>query len=275
MKIAYCGYDFFSACLSELLANEIDVYRVFTVPCDNRIDFNEYIHEICHQYKLPVTEQHINEKMLQQLEKEGCELIITAAYQHKIPDLSATGIKGINIHPTLLPQGRGVMPLPWVILKQLQQSGITIHKLSDEFDAGDILLQKSFAISDSENMQTLSARCQMLAKDMMLDVIKRFDHYWDNAAPQSGPVSFWGRPTQEQRTLDWHNSVAEIDRMSRAYAKTGCYARFDDNDWVVYGLKAWEQAHDFKVGEVVHKTNTEMIVAAADGLVSLLYFELV
>jgi hypothetical protein len=32
MKIAYCGYDFFYACLNELLAGQHDVYRVFTFP---------------------------------------------------------------------------------------------------------------------------------------------------------------------------------------------------------------------------------------------------
>ena len=273
MKIAYCGYDFFSAALGALLDDGQNVYRVFTVPCDNRVDHNQYIYDLCREYKLPVSEERIDENLVQQLQEEGCELLITAAYYYKIPDLSATSIKGFNIHPTLLPEGRGVMPLPWIILNKLTQSGITIHKLTQDFDAGDILRQQSFPVTDHDNLESLSAKSQLMAKEVLLDVMSDFDRYWRDARPQGGGASFWPRPGKEQRTLDWHKPVAELDRICRAFGKTGCFAHFDNQQWIVSGLTAWQQVHEYEIGEVVHKTNTEMIVAAADGLVSLLYFE--
>jgi len=70
---------------------------------------------------------------------------------------------------------------------------------------------------------------------------------------------------------DWNKSVDELDLICRAFGKSGCYACFDEKDWVVNGLNAWTQPHRDETGAVVHKTNTE-IIAAADGLVSLLYF---
>ncbi len=273
MKIAYCGYDFFSAALGALLEAGQDVYRVFTVPCDNLVDHNRYIYDLCREYQLPVSEDRIDENLIQQLEEEGCELLITAAYHYKIPDLSTTSIKGLNIHPTLLPEGRGVMPLPWTILNKLKQSGITIHKLTQDFDEGDILRQQSFPVTDHDNLESLSAKSQLMAKEVLLDVMSDFDRYWRDAWSQGDGGSVWPRPGKEQRTLDWHKPVAELDRICRAFGKTGCFANFENQDWIVCGLTAWQQAHEYEVGEVVHKTNTEMIVAAADGLVSLLYFE--
>jgi len=181
MKIAYCGYDFFSAALRALLEDGQDVYRVFTVPCDNRVDHNQYIYDLCREYKLPVSEDRIDENLINQLQEEGCELLISAAYYYKIPDLSATSIKGINIHPTLLPEGRGVMPLPWTILNNLKQSGITIHKLTENFDAGDILRQQSFPVTDHDNLESLSAKLQMLAQAGLRDVMSDFDRYWRHA----------------------------------------------------------------------------------------------
>ncbi|NOX43284.1 MAG: hypothetical protein GXP19_06080 [Gammaproteobacteria bacterium] len=274
MKIAYFGYDFFSAALAALLADGQDVYRVYTVPCDNQVDHNQYIFEMCREHKIPVTQERVDAQIINQLHNEGCELLVTAAYYYKIPDLSSTTIKGINIHPTLLPIGRGVMPLPWIILKNLKQCGVTIHKLTQEYDAGDILRQQSFPITEHETFESLSARLQLLAKDLLLEVVTEIDRFWDNATPQGDDASYWPRPDKDQRSLDWHKPVEELERICRAFGKTGCFARFDNKNWSVYGLNAWTQSHNYEIGTVVHKTNSEMIVAAADGLVSLLYFRL-
>ena len=273
MKIAYCGYDFFHACLAELLLAGMDVYRVFTVPCDNRVNFNQYIYQLCEKNNIPVSEHRITEETIKQLQSEGCELLIAAAYNYKIPSLSAAKIKGINIHPTLLPIGRGIWPLPWTILTGQKQSGVSIHKLTEEYDAGDILLQRSFSVAPDERLESLSAKTQLLARNMILDVALNFEHYWGTAVAQSGDVSVWNYPPKEQRTLSWEKNVGELDRICRAFGKFGCFATFENNNWIVYGLSAWEQRHNFTIGSVVHKTNTEMIVAARDGLVSLLYFE--
>ena len=273
MKIAYCGYDFFHACLAELLLAGMDVYRVFTVTCDNRVNFNQYIYQLCEKNNIPVSEQPITEETIKQLQSEGCELLIAAAYNYKIPSLSETRIKGINIHPTLLPIGRGVWPLPWTILTDQKQSGVSIHKLTEEYDAGNILIQRSFPVAPDERLESLSAKVQLLARNMILDVALNFEHYWGTAVAQSGDVTIWNSPSKEQRRLSWEKNVGELDRICRAFGKFGCFANFENKNWIVYGLSAWEQLHDFTIGSVVHKTNTEMIVAARDGLVSLLYFE--
>ena len=273
MKIAYCGYDFFSACLSELLAADFEVFRVFTFPCDNRNEYNQYLYDICASNKIEISTQRIDDQTILQLESEGCELLITAGYRYKIPDLSKSSIKGINIHPTLLPIGRGSWPLPWIILTKQKNSGVSIHKLSQEFDAGDLLIQKQFTLTANENLETLSAKSQLLAKSLLMTVMQDFASYWDKAQAQSNEFSYWEIPSKEQRTIDWNTSIVEIDRISRAFGKMGCFATFDKQPWLIYQLCAWLEDHDYTPGELVHKTNTEMVIAAADGLVSLLYFE--
>lgn len=273
MKITYCGYDFFHACLQELLEEDVEVDRVFTMPCDNQYNYNQYIYHLCKKYNIPISAERINTKTIEQLEADGCRILITAAYSYKIPSLDSTSIRGINIHPSLLPVGRGVWPLPWPILNKQQRSGVTIHKLEEEYDAGDILLQQSFSLFPNERLESLSVKAQLLAKSMLMEVMGDFDRFWENATAQTGESSHWNYPTRSQRALDWSKNVDELDRTCRAFGKFGCFARFNEQDWVVYGLIAWEQMHSFPIGKVIHQTNTEMVVAAKNGLVSLLYFE--
>lgn len=273
MKIAYCGYDFFSQCLQSLLSRGENVYRAFTFECDNRSDFNQYLTDICQKNAIPLTDKPIDADTLKQLQKEGCELLITAGYCYKIPDLSGTDIKGINLHPTLLPVGRGPWPLPWTILTGQERSGVTIHKLTPDLDAGDILLQEDFPLEANENLESLSAKTQILASTMLPKVMDSFSDYWQNASQQEGDDSYWLRPTDADRMLDWRAGVKQLDRHCRAFGKMGCYGKFDDQYWLVYRLVAWAMQHDAEPGTVVHKTNTEIIVSASDGLVSLQYFE--
>jgi len=274
MKIAYCGYDFFHQCLRRLLADGHDIVKVFTFSCDNRYNFNQYIHEICRQQHLPVTQAVITTTDIEQLQLQGCELLITAGYRYKVPDLSSFTVRGINVHPTLLPVGRGVWPLPWVISTAQTRSGVSIHKLTPEYDAGDVLLQAPFALTADENLESLSCKTQMHATTALAAVMSDFERHWAQAQPQDHKeASLWPMPTRSDRTLQWQKSVAELDRICRAFGKFGAYAYFNDTWWCVYDVRVWQQPHKEAPGQVVHKSNTEMVLAAGDGFVCLRLFE--
>ena len=274
MKIAYFGYDFFHGCLRHLVANGHDILKVFTFDCDNRYNFNQYIHEICEQHQLPITQTPIASTDLVQLQEQGCELLITAGYRYKVPDLSALSIKGINVHPTLLPVGRGVWPLPWLILTEQSHGGVSIHKLTAEIDAGDILWQTKFAITADEDLESLSCKTQMYANDVFATVMQDLQAKWDEAKPQAhNRALHWSMPQRSDRTLQWNKSVRDIDRVCRAFGKFGSYAYFENNWWCVYDLTVWQEAHQNSIGQVVHKSNTEMVVCASDGFVCLKVFE--
>lgn len=272
MKIAYCGYDFFHTCLRYLLDNKHPIVKIFTFPCDRFYNYNDYIKHIAKTKHIPVTEKAISEKDIKQLEQQGVEYLITAGYSFKVPDLSGSSIKGINIHPTLLPQGRGVWPLPWVILKQLKQNGVTLHKLTKEWDAGDILLQQSYHISNNEVLESLSCKTQILALSLLQQLMENLDSYWNAATPQQGDISMWPMPDLKQRYIEWTMPVKQIETITRAFGKFGALASFDNTLYHIYEVTAWQQQHDYAPGTKVHVTNTETVIAAADGLVCLRYF---
>lgn len=273
MKIAYCGFDFFHTCLRYLLQAGHEVHRVYSFPCDGHFNFNTYVKEMARNRRIPFSVKPVSAADIQALEQQGVELLISAGYQYKIPDLSASSIKGINIHPTLLPTGRGVWPLPWIILKQLPTSGVTLHKLSNEMDGGDIVLQRSFSVDASENLETLSCKVQLLAVEMLKQVMEDVGTYWQQATAQQGEVSVWPMPAMQDRYLDWQQSITDIDRIARAFSKFGSCCHFDNKMWWVYDVRVWSTLHDYEPGSVVHRTNTETVIAASDGLVCLRYFQ--
>lgn len=274
MKIAYCGYDFFADCFKIICQKEhIEILAVYTFDTDDVYNFNCNLMSAAEDYNIKIFKHKINEKDIYTLfEEKNCDCIVVAAYPYKIP---IGNYCGINIHPTLLPVGRGSWPLPHIILKQQEESGVTIHKLTDKMDSGDILIQERFEIHPQEDLETLSCRSQLLAKKMINYLFKddsTFKNFWLNAYPQ-GKGEYWSYPTDKEMTLRGDMEVAEIDRIVRAYGKFDSCISFEGKSWLVWDVNVWKETHNYPWGTIVHKTNKEYLMAVKDGFVCFRFFK--
>ncbi len=258
-----------------MLKEEHRIVRLFTYgDCDNkRYNFNHRAIRLVESKKTTITTSKVVRDDMEQLKSEGCELIISAGYPYRIPVLDGT-IRGINIHPTLLPEGKGPWPLPWVILKGLTKSGVTIHKLTNELDSGDILSQAQFDITPFDNLESISCKVQMLAAKLLCEIMKDFEYYWSNAIAQKGGGSYWKMPADSDRTLHWTDNIEDIFRTARAFGKFDSFAVFEGKEWIVQDLTVWKENHNHQCGSVVHKTNGEVVIAAKNGFVCLRIFEI-
>lgn len=63
-----------------------------------------------------------------------------------------------NIHFGLLPQEQGPDPIFWALRNGKSESGITIHRMTEELDKGPILLQEKVAISNLDNYGSYAGR---------------------------------------------------------------------------------------------------------------------
>ena len=92
------------------------------------------------------------------------ELIVVAAYGKLLPEdiLNVPPLGSINVHSSLLPKYRGAAPINWALLDGEPETGVTIQYMAAELDAGDILLQKSTPIGDTEDAQALTERLAQL-----------------------------------------------------------------------------------------------------------------
>jgi len=271
LNIAYFGYDFFWPCLSKLIESGHNIQSVFTYLTDNRYNYNYHINRLADSNGIPVKYDRITNEDMIRLEQSGCDLLVSAAYPYRIP-VRQSGIRGINIHPTQLPHGRGQWPLPHLILHSSEHAGVTIHKLDQDFDTGDMLIQQSITINPDETLESLSARTQLLATTLLTKVMENLDKVWDGATPQ-GKGSYWPMPTESDRTIDWREPVANIERMVRAFGKFVTYAEIEGKKYYVQEVTVWKEKHNIKPGTLAHEMNRELVVAAKDGFVCLRFYE--
>jgi len=91
-------------------------------------------------------------------------------------ELLSTPKKGcIGMHPTLLPTGRGRAAIPWAIIKGLDKTGVTMFKLNEGVDTGDIIAQGEIKldceITATELYEKVNAMHTQLISDKWVDII--------------------------------------------------------------------------------------------------------
>lgn len=226
MKIVYFGYDLFADCLERLPTLGVEVMAVYSFPSDGVCDFHDRIRNFARERGIPFHVGSVTGEELNALAAAGCELMVSAGYAYRIP-VEQTTLQGINLHPALLPMGRGPWPMPVTILRGLIESGVTLHKLAPRFDEGDILAQTAFVLSPNEDLQTLTGKLQAAAVPLLESFFADSALAWVNARPQE-KGEYWPEPREEEMTISPAMTVAQADRILRAFRGVGCYFARED-----------------------------------------------
>ena len=219
MKIAYAGFDLMYPAMEALSAGN-EIIKLFTCKVDGAYETNDRVIALAERLGAPYTLNRITKEDTELLISEGCELLVSAGYYYRIP--VDPRLPMVNIHPSLLPYGRGAWPMPLAILDGLKESGVTVHKTEEGFDTGDILLQRSFELAADETLVSFMDKVNALLPDMMRALTQDLASLWTNARPQ-GEGEYQAQPDPEDYVLCASDSVEYADRVLRAFYGFPCY----------------------------------------------------
>jgi methionyl-tRNA formyltransferase len=97
--------------------------------------------------------------LLSSLRAANAEVLICYAYPRKIPAevLALFPFGGLNLHPALLPNYPGPFPLHRMILDDtyLVHGGMSLHRMTEKFDAGSVLAYARFSPQDWTSLPAL------------------------------------------------------------------------------------------------------------------------
>jgi methionyl-tRNA formyltransferase len=151
------------------------------------------------------------------------DLGVVVAYGRILPrevlDLPAHGC--INVHASLLPRHRGAAPVQWSLLSGDDETGITIMRMNEELDAGDLLLQRPLPIRTDHTGGALLAELAALGADTLVEAIGglKAGRLQPRAQPLAG-VTFAPRIEREHCRLDWTRAARDLERQVRAMSPT-------------------------------------------------------
>ena len=257
--------------LNILIENNLNVVGVYTQPPRKknrgmRIEKSD-VHQIADKNNIEVFyPSAIDDITIEQVKNLEPDLIIVVAYGIILPSkfLNIPKYGCINIHVSLLPRWRGAAPIEHALLSGDVKTGISIISVSPKLDAGDILMQESFAIDIDMNSDDLTLNLTNLGKKTLMKTLPLlFENKLISKKQDESKVTYASKFMSEDRKINFYNSSDDVYNHIRAHGpKPG--------SWFTYRGERIKIIKAKKINELGKSStilNKDFMIACKDGAI--------
>ncbi len=224
MKIVFMGTPDFAVRALEALVAKHEVVCVYTrAPQEagrGKKLTKSPVHEFAESHGIMVRTPKTlrNEEVQAELKALNADISIVAAYGLILPQavIEAFPMGCINIHGSLLPRWRGAAPIQRAIEAGDKESGITIMKVVEKLDAGDMLLKGVVPITADTTGETLHDDMADLGAKLIVEALDN----WQNLkaeAQNDALVTYAAKIDKTESRLDFFQSAEALERKIRAF----------------------------------------------------------
>jgi phosphoribosylglycinamide formyltransferase-1 len=179
-----------AACRSGALAAEVNLLVVNQPGC-GALARAERLGVPCEliDHRLHRSREALDQALIAAFQRAGVDLVVMAGWMRIVTPvlIQAFPERLINIHPSLLPSFRGMDAVGQALASGVTLSGCTAHLVSEEVDAGQVLVQAAVPVHADDDHASLSERIhrqehrilplavQLAAQRLALDGIQKLD----------------------------------------------------------------------------------------------------
>ncbi|MCH2063721.1 MAG: methionyl-tRNA formyltransferase [Roseibacillus sp.] len=203
------------------------------------------------------------------------DLIVVMAYGQILPrtllELPRYGC--INVHASLLPRHRGASCIQAAIAAGDSESGVSIIYMTEELDAGDIIMKVAIPLDHEETGETLHDRLAELAPAVLSESMNCIASGEVSRNPQNESLATYARRLHRgDGELNWAHSSKDLECRIRAHDPwPGSFTSFHDARGRVKRLKMFpggtvmEEIGNVSPGEIIRVSSSGITVACGTG----------
>lgn len=281
MKIGYFGDGPWAHNALKKLFADSSIEISFVMP---RYDYRDpVLIGLAKEHNIPVEIwKNINDiNFLKQIESYGIDLLVSMSFNQifKKEIIEFPSLGTINCHAGKLPFYRGRNILNWALINDEKEYGITVHYVDEGIDTGDIILQRSYPITEDDDYGTLLERAYVDCADILYDAIKMIETGEVKAIKQSTIDEmglYCGMRGPGDEIIDWNQSSRDIFNFVRAICKPGPQATsyIGGMEIKINKVRFLPQAHNYKniPGQILGKTHEGFYVKTGDTMIEVLEY---
>ena len=174
----------------------------------------------------------------------------------------------LNVHPSLLPRWRGAAPITRALLSGDSITGVTIMRMNEAMDCGDIVAQTEVPITPATTGGHLQSQLASAGAALLLDVLADSGKF--TPLPQDSALATYAKKiTADDRHLNFAESAALCLRRIRAFAPApGAFCYFAGERLKVLDAELVKADESMSAGRLI-AADTELVVACASGAIRL------
>lgn len=132
--------------------------------------------KLAKSYKIPIIKsQNVNSsEFIAKIQPFACDLLVSMSFNQIFKQSLLSRYTIINCHAGKLPYYRGRNILNWALINDEKEFGISVHFVDSGIDTGDIIVQKSYEIKDSDDYSTLLTIAYEQCALLLYEALKLF-----------------------------------------------------------------------------------------------------
>jgi len=238
-----------------------------------------------HHLKVLQPEKLKNIEFLEELRSLNADLQIVVAFR-MLPESvwNMPPLGTINLHGSLLPQYRGAAPINWAVINGEKETGVTTFKLKHEIDTGNILMQESFPIDETETASDVHDKMKEIGARVLVETVKGIadgtleerqqttvDRQQSSVvSSQSSSLKHAPKIFTETCNIDWRRSIDEIQNLIRGLSPfPGAFTELGDKTIKIFKSEKELSLPTSKSGRWESDGKTYLKFAAKDGYILL------
>lgn len=216
-----------------------------------------------------------NPEAIRALKDLSPDLFVVVSYGQILSPaiLNIPKIFSINLHASLLPKYRGAAPINWAIINGDTQTGLTIIKMNERMDAGEIILQREVSIDDIDTAVTLEKKLARQGTSLLLECLNKIESGTLELLPQDETqVSFSPELKKKDGLINWQSQALQILNLIRGTADwPGAFTYYNGKLLKIYKAKiaaSLSKTIEFQPGEIIEVSKEGIsVVTEKDNLI--------
>ena len=276
MKIVFMGTpDFAVPVLKRLIDDGHDVGYVVTQP-DRAGNRGKMIYSPVKQVALDAGIEVLqpdriskDEDALDKIQDFGPDVIIVVAYgqilKKNVLDIPVYGC--FNVHASLLPKLRGASPIQHAILEGDDRAGVTIMKVDEGLDTGDMLISDSVE-TGRMNFEELHDALSIIGADLMSKALVLIEKGEAVFTKQDDSMSTYaGMIRKQDGRIDFKEPAEVTERKIRAFDPwPGAYCEFEGKTMKIWKADTGSSVDKCAAGEVISADEDGITVKCGEGV---------
>lgn len=218
-----------------------------------------------------VTPRELEQVVANRLASNGVDLVVSWFWTRRMPAewLSAPKLGAVGAHPSILPRHRGPDPFYWAIDSGDDETGVSVHRLTERYDEGPVLYSETLPIGE-RNAWELARALDRPSLRLLRRAVRELARGEAPApVPQDDSTATWAPvPEGDLLRADFRHSTERVLRRIRALAPVPGLAL--EIHGVRFTVERAQAAREFPIalepGEAA-ATNSGVVVRTADGAV--------
>lgn len=258
------------------IANSSDFEIKFICPRFDTTD--ETLKDFSNEYNIPYlkTKNVNSQEFLTKIREFNCDVLVSMSFNQifkkNILNIAPHGI--INCHAGKLPFYRGRNILNWALINDEKEFGITVHYVDEGIDTGDIILQRTYPITDEDDYKSLLELAHSECADILFEALVKLKDGCADRINQNTihPVGMYcGMRGVGDEILNWNQTSREIFNFVRAVCKP-CPMATTELKGIPFYINRCNIIQDAPVykgipGQILNKIDGNLIVKTLDSII--------